>query len=274
MATKAKKANASLVLDQVPGVTRYVQVANFVRHKIASSEWPVGKVLPTVQAFSEELGIARVTVRQAYAILVREKLITSERGRGSHVRGTPRPANSEMSAAINNWLDLPDGFQIRVLEKEDGVALPSELLLAGTPAEKYVHLKKIHLHNKQIILAADFYVASDIFARFPKGSEKEEKITALLPRYSVEKMKSLRQVTTVSQADSELSKLLRCNFSAPVAKVKRCVTTHAGTIIYASVTNYRGDRFVFDMTLPVDVMYGRQIKASQAVKGAKRKERS
>lgn len=244
-----------------------------MRHKIVSNEWPVGTVLPTVQAFSEQLGIARVTVRQAYAILVREKLITSERGRGSHVRGMPQPASTGMSAAINNWLDLPKGFRIRVLEKEDGVKLPAELVLAGTPAEKYMHLKKIHLHNKQIILAADFYVASEIFARFPNGSESEEKITALLPRYSVEKMKSLRQVTTVSQADSELSKLLRCNFSAPVAKVKRCVTTKAGTIIYASVTNYRGDQFVFDMTLPVHVMYGKQLRAGRAVKDAERKGR-
>lgn len=270
----SRTANAPLVLDEVPGVTRYVQVANFVRHKIASSEWPVGTVLPTVKAFSEELGIARVTVRQAYAILVRENLITSERGRGSLVKGMPQPAINGLRAAVNNWLDVPEGFQIRILKKKDGVELPSEMRLAGTPAPQYVRLIKVHLYKKQIVLVADFYVASDIFARFPKGSEKKHKITSLLSKYSVDQMESLHQVITISQADSELARMLHCNFAAPIAKVKRCVTTTTGTIIYASVTDYKGDHFVFDMTLPAHVMYGKQIKARKAEKGAKSKGRA
>lgn len=271
---KKAAARTRIRLDDSPGVVRYVQLAGFIRHKIASNEWPVGKMLPTIQEFSEELGIAKVTVRQAYAILVRENLITSERGRGSHVKGVPAAPADEVRAAINNWLEVPDGFKIRILKKEDSLELPSELQLAGKPAPKYVRLKKLHLHNKQIICVAEFFVASEIFARFPKGSEKENKIAWLLPKYSLDNMKSLHQVITVSQADNELAKLLHYTFAAPIAKVKRCITNNMGTIVYASTTWYRGDHFIFDMTMPVHIMYGRQLNTASTRRNNGRKGQS
>lgn len=257
-----KSISQSVALDHSPGITRYVQLANFVRHKIVSNEWPAGKVLPTIQTFSNELGIAKITVRQAYAILVRESLITSERGRGSHVTGLPRPADNVARAAVNSWLDAPDGFKIRILKKVEGAVLPSELRLAGNPTAEYVYLKKLHLHNKQIVCVADFYVASEVFARLPKGSEKNNKLAWLLSKHAMDKMKSLHQVITVSQADSVVARILRCNFAAPIAKVKRCITSRSGSIVCASLTNYRATHFIFDMTLPAQIVYGSQFKAA------------
>ena len=262
MLIKYGTMKSTLVLDAVPGVTRYVQLANFVRQKIVSREWPVGMVLPTVQDLSGELGIARVTVRQAYSILVREKLIISERGRGSRVTGLPRPPAEGLRAAVNSWLDVPDGFRIRILKKEEVSELPGELRLAGKAAPRYVHLQKLHLHHDQIICVADFYVASDIFGRLPRGSEKNNKVTSLMAQYAKEQMELSHQVITVSQADADLARMLQCNFAAPVAKVTRDITNSAGLIVYASKTDYRADHFIFDMTLPVEVIYGRHKLAS------------
>jgi GntR family transcriptional regulator len=269
---KKAAARSTVPLDDSPGVVRYVQLASFIRHKIVANEWPVGSMLPTVQEFSEQLGIARVTVRQAYAILVREGLISSERGRGTQVTASPATAGNEIRAAINNWLDVPDGFKIRMLEKQAGVALPAQLLLSGAAAKGYMRLTKLHLHGSQIICLAEFYIESAVFSRFPKGSEQKSKIAWLLPKHSKQNMKFLHQVITVSQADHEMARILKYPFAAPIATVKRCITNDAGTVIYASTTWYRGDHFVFDMTLPVGIMYGKQLNTGRPGKKKRPKD--
>lgn len=264
----AAPAAGELRLQATPGIARYVQLASVIRQKIAANEWLVGTALPTVDAFARELGIARVTVRQAYGLLVQEGLITSERGRGTRVTASPVSAGNEVRAAINDWLDVPDGFRIRMLEKEAGVALPRTLLLTGQAAPEYMRLKKLHLHGTQIICLAEFWVASDVYARFPRGSEDRNKIAWLLPKYSKSSMKNLHQVITVGQADHGLAQVLKYPFAAPVATVKRCITDNAGTVIYASVTWYRGDHFIFDMTVPVELMYVKQDHVRAGGEGA------
>lgn len=257
-ALRPAAAGSELRLQATPGIARYVQLASVIRQKIVANEWPVGTGLPTVEAFARELGIAKVTVRQAYGLLVHEGLIASERGRGTRVTASPVSAGQDIRAAINDWLDVPDGFRIRMLEKEPGVALPHSLLLTGQAAPDYMRLKKLHLHGTQIICLAEFWVASEVYARFPKGSEDRNKIAWLLPKYSKSSMKNLHQVITVGQAEHGLAQILKYSFAAPVATVKRCITDSDGTVIYASVTWYRGDHFIFDMTVPVDLMYGKR----------------
>lgn len=255
MLTRTQPQPSAFVLNEGPGVSRYVQLANHLRQKISRGEWVAGFQLPTVEALAAELGVARITVRQAYALLVGENLITSERGRGTRVRENPGPRASDVRAAINSWLDVPEGFEIRILKKQSGVALPEELRLAGTPAARYVRLQKSHTHSKKIFFVSDMYVASDVFARLPARSEEKFKLTGLLCRYAPELMKNLRQVFTVTQADGELAKMLGCAFGAPVAQVRRTVTSDTGDIVYAATTKYQGEHFVFDMTLPVNVVY-------------------
>ena len=245
----------AFVLNERPGVSRYVQLADYVRHKITRGDWAPGSRLPTVQALAQELGVARITVRQAYAMLVAESLIVSERGRGTRVRENVGPHAADVRAAINSWLDVPDGFEIRILRKRIGVKLPEDLQLAGAPSGRYVHLRKSHAHSKKIFFVSDMYVAAEVFARLPPRSEEHSKVTGLLCRYAPELMKNLRQVFTVGQADAALAKMLGCTFGAAVAQVRRTVTSDAGDIVYAATTRYQGEHFNLDMTLPVSVVY-------------------
>ena len=255
MLDKTKPLKLEFVLNDGPGITLYVQLANFLRQKIASGDWPAGHRLPTVQALAEDLGVARITVRQAYAILVCDHLISSERGRGTRVRENSGPSAGAVRAAINSWLDVPEGFQIRILERKPSATLPEEARLAGVPAGRYMHLRKSHLHSGKILFVSDMYVAADVFKRLPPRSEEKFKVSGVLCRYAPEQMKVLHQLITVTQADGELAQLLGCAFGAPVAQVRRCVTNDAGAIIYAASTKYLGEHFVFDMTVPVDVVY-------------------
>ena len=181
MLDTTKRHRLAFVLNEGPGVSRYVQLANYLRHKITHGDWAPTFRLPTVQALADELCVARITVRQAYAMLVAENLITSEPGRGTRVRESYGPRPAEVRAAINSWLDVPDGFEIRILKKQTGVKLPEDLRLVGTPCARYVHLRKSHTHSKKIFFVSDRYVATDVFARLPPRSEGRFSPRPLLP---------------------------------------------------------------------------------------------
>ena len=104
------------IFDGQSGMSRYIQLASVLRHRIAAGEWGLGQRLPTVQQLATDFGLAKVTVRQAFAVLAREKLITVQRARGTFVSGKPRRPSAELRSAINDALVGSTAFEIRVLE--------------------------------------------------------------------------------------------------------------------------------------------------------------
>ena len=258
-ATAAKLASAKStesLLDgegSASGVALYVQLASLLRHRIASGQWPVGHRMPSVEQMANEFGVARVTVRQAFAILVQEKLVTSLRGRGTHVSGTPAKVGTGLRSAINDMLVGRSDFQIQLLEKSRVIKLPVGLAERGHALDSYVRLRKLHLHDGLPFCLIDLYVASSVFRKFPKGSESRFKIGRLMREVKDCPLGALLQTMTVEPADFMIAKELGCSFSAPVAKIRRVTLDDADQIVYAGWFWYRGDRFILDMELPANL---------------------
>src|SRR5690242_5439523 len=73
-------------LDRRSPVPVYIQISDAIRERIEAGELRPDAVLPSSQLLCEKLGITRMTLRQAYAVLEREGLIDAQRGRGTFVR--------------------------------------------------------------------------------------------------------------------------------------------------------------------------------------------
>ncbi len=235
------------------GVTRYRQLASVLRHKIVAGEYPVGARLPTVEALAQTYGIAKVTVRQAFALLAEEGLVSSRRGLGTHVLQGPPGPDARLRSAINDEsADGADGagFQIRVLDKRKDASLPPELGRHGRPLERYVMVRKLHIHDGAPFCLIEMYIAAPVFARFPRGSEKRHKLVHLLRRVAGERLAVMHQTLTVEPADHVLVRELGYGFGAPVARMVRTARDIDGDILMAGFFWYRGDRFVLDMELP------------------------
>ena len=58
-----------LVSSRPSGITLYARIASVLRGKIASGNWPVGAMIPTVAELSREYGTAKITIRQAFKVL-------------------------------------------------------------------------------------------------------------------------------------------------------------------------------------------------------------
>ncbi|WP_043419156.1 GntR family transcriptional regulator [Cupriavidus basilensis] len=236
--------------DGTGGVARYRQLASVLRHRIVSGEWPLGHQLPTVERLAQTYGIARVTVRQAFAVLAEEGLVSSQRGRGTHVTGQPPGPSEDMRSVINNELVGASELEIRILEKRRDVSLPPGLPTRGEPLERYVLLRKLHLHDGEPFCLIELYVAESVFSQFPRGSEKHRKIARLLREAVGERLGIMHQTMTVEPADYALARELAYGFAAPIAKIVRTTLDIDGKVLTAGCFWYRGDRFILDVALP------------------------
>lgn len=239
--------------DERSGAPRYMQLASVLRHEIASGKWPVGEQLPTVETISRDYGIAKITVRQAFAVLAQDGLIVSERGRGTHVRGVGPKPDPSLRSAINDALAGADVLGIEVVGKHAHLSLPPNLRGEGTAEKEYTLVRKLHLHNGEPFCLVEFYVAARVFRQFPQGAEKKHKISYLVRQVRGLRLGSFHQTVTVEPAEYELARLLRYAFSAPVAKIRRVTCDDQNRIVTAGFSWYRGDRFILDMQLPADM---------------------
>jgi DNA-binding FadR family transcriptional regulator len=114
----------------------YKQIADYLRAKIDSGEYPPGSQLPSEERLRQESGTSRTTVRNAVNELVKEGLIEVRAQRGMFVRDKPTeiqtialgagdfaeatmPLRSERSR-----LGLPSGVPVLKVTRADGTVEP------------------------------------------------------------------------------------------------------------------------------------------------------
>lgn len=233
------------------GVTQYLQLASVLRHRIAHGELRSGQQLPTVAQLAADYRLARVTVRQAYGVLAREGLLTSQRGRGTFVTARPAAGGDPLLRTAINDPRARD-IQFDILEQRQRQPLPESLARGGASYGDYAFIRKVHVHGGEPFCLVEIHVASEIHALFPPGSEQHHKIAFLLDQYAAGRMHKVQQTLTVAPADLLLAQYLHCSFATPIAHMERRIFDTAGRIALAGRFWYRGDRFVSDVEMPFD----------------------
>lgn len=233
------------------GVTQYQRLASLLRHRIASGDYPLGGLLPTITQLAKELGVAVVTVRQAYEMLSAEGLVRSQRGRGTHVSAVPATVDSDMQSAINNPQHVSSKLTFDVHSTTSNSNLPAELRSDVDEGPIYTCIRKVHLMNGESFCYAEIYIPTCDFERLPRKVAKQKKLLAAVFDLHAERCKLIRQRTTVAPADFPLCETLKVPFASPVARMSRRVVDAQGKVVYGSLTWYRGDRYEAEVEFPV-----------------------
>jgi GntR family transcriptional regulator len=248
----------SLGVEGARHIALYVQLAGVFRHRVVTGEWPEGFMLPSLETLAGQFGVARITVRQAVALLVSEGLLATGRGRGTWVLGgrdDARLAPADANQASDALGPESSSLEIRVLERERPVELPADYA-GGHPARgRYVEITKLHLEAGEHFGMMRIFVAEDVFDQLPARLLTRRKILRMIvsgaPEHSAG---GLEQTVTVEPADFVLSGHLDYPFGSPVARIMRRAFDDAGRIVYAGASWYRGDRFMMRVTLPRSVV--------------------
>lgn len=238
--------------DAAKHIALYIQLASIFRHRILSDAWRPGYRLPNLETLAAEFRVARVTVRQAVALLVRENLLTSSRGRGTFVRplderGVPAsPAIDPMGSPV-------PGQTIVVHSIAQVSTLPDALRGRFAAFDNYTEIRKVHLHGGRPFGAMQIFVPTALYRRFPKRRIERERILRLVLR-ETEVAEAIEQVITVEPADYFLSERLNYPFGSPVARIVRRIVDPQGRIVYTGSSWYRGDQFVINLALPTSIL--------------------
>ena len=76
-------------LRKALGVPLYHQIQHLLRHRIHNGQYRPGTQIPSEHRLSSELGVSRVTLREALRELVRENLLIRIQGKGTFVNSHP-----------------------------------------------------------------------------------------------------------------------------------------------------------------------------------------
>ena len=236
------------------GVAQYQRLASLLRHRIAKGEYPLGTQLPPITQLADDMGVAVVTVRQAYELLSKEGLIRSQRGVGTHVAALPAAAG-DLELAIDDPFAASQALAYEILEVRRRALVPQELLGPDDrSADDYVCVRKLHTYSGEPFCYAEIYVPTPIFESLPRDIARKRKLLAAVLDELGARCKRVRQRQTVMPADFPLCEMLKIPFASPVAKMSRRLVDGKGNVLYAGVTWYRGDRYVTEIDFPVSVL--------------------
>ena len=91
-------------------VPLYYQVEHVIRQRIITGEYPPGSQIPSENELSHEMGVSRVTVREALRELVRENMLVKVQGKGTFVAQHPTtrlPALIASTTGSDSGPELP-----------------------------------------------------------------------------------------------------------------------------------------------------------------------
>lgn len=243
-------------------ITLYAQLAGILRDRIVTGLWKPGDEIPTLEQLVEEFAVARVTVRQAIQILVEEGLLSSQRGRRTCVTFDPASVDAPLFSSIGSIDSDNDGngYSIKVLSLQEFDQLPAQFAGLGTPAGKYIRIRKIDGLNGSPYTVSDNYVALSLYQRFPSGSEHTIKLSRLVRDNARPPLTSAIERTSISVATYEDATHLQVAVGSPVAHVMRAFFAPNRQLVYLGVLVYRGDRFSVER----DVSYALAVPPGQA----------
>ena len=103
------------------GRPKYMIIADDLRAKIESGEYPVSSRLPTHEQLMERYGVALNTAREALTVLRDEGRVETHQGVGTVVVDTPTPEPSPQFKAVMEQIANLAGEVRRLSERTDAL---------------------------------------------------------------------------------------------------------------------------------------------------------
>src|SRR5262245_44496025 len=234
-------------------VPLYYQVQHTITQRISRGEYPPGSQLPSESELSRELGVSRVTVREALRVLAEEGLLVKAQGRGTFVSESAQA--TQPPRTFTGYLeDLYDQLQRVSVKHIEITRIPvtdelRSILLLSDEDKEAVRIKRTRYVDKEpyaftinvLPLEIGQHLSKENLKGLPFGSnpggEFEDPNT------------HAHETISATAADSEIANALRLNFFSPVMHVRRVLYTVDDKPLQMVDSYYRGDKFRYSVHL-------------------------
>lgn len=239
------------VLDPNGVVPLYHQLAQVLRWKIATDEYPVGGILPSEAKLVEQYEVSRVTVRQAVGVLVSEGLVVRSSGRGTRIidKGAA-PAGQNFSGSLSELIFETSRSQVRDISIEQ-VKAPQHIVDALKLSDPTVtRVSRSRLLDDQIFAYSVDYLPTAVSELIDYKLLEKKSLMTLLAEKGLD-MASAQQSIRADIADPVLAAQLNLQAGDPVLAVDRVVFNSASQPLFYVQSRYRGDRYTYTVQLGI-----------------------
>lgn len=231
-------------------VPRYRQIINYYSNLIESGQLRDGDRMPTEEEIGTLFRVSRITVRQALDDLSRAGLIYKMQGRGSFV------SSHKTDIGLNHLVGFSEEMRqqgltpsTRLVQQE--IIMPSEQIATALqlePMQEVLQIVRIRCANEMPMALERAHLP---FYRFPGLAHQDltgSLYTMLREQYGCETSRATQsiQAATATRRDADL---LEMKQGEPVLNISRITYGQDGMPFEFVTSVYRGDRYVFNVTL-------------------------
>jgi len=239
-----------LVIDQSSATPVYLQVVQGLQKLITQQVLQEGAALPGERELAGQLGVSRVTVRQALRVLEEQGLLIRRHGSGTFV--APRRIVQPLSALTGFSEDMrsrgltPGGH---VLGLERSRPSPQEAMnLAVSPLSEIVRLRRLRTANGEPLAIETSAVPLSVIGNLTASGIENHSLYALMRDRGYTPWRAMQHLTA-READAETAELLRVRPGAALLATERVTWNDRGEVLEYARALYRGDRYDFTVEL-------------------------
>ncbi len=231
-----------LDVDRRSPIPVYIQISDAIRARIQSGKLPPDSVLPPSEQICEELGITRMTLRQAYAVLAREGLVDAQRGRGTFVR------RSRMERTLGQMVGFSEEMRAWG-KKPTSKTLAFERAGPSEPAREFLGEETVYRMERLRLADAIPMAIEEVEIPVSHCPDLEDFDLEKRSLYEVlDEVYHLRlvrceQIVSASLPTARQRKLLDIGTNVALLNVTRRSFTKSDQAASYGVTRYRGDLY-------------------------------
>jgi len=231
----------------------YYQVQHTIAQRIGRGEYPPGSQLPSESELSRELGVSRVTVREALRVLTQENVLVKAQGRGTFVA-----ENANLAQPARTFT----GYLEDLYDQLERVSVKHIEITRVPVTEELRSILSLDIEEKEALrIKRTRYVDDEPYAftinvlplEIGKHLTEENLKTLPLVRILEEELKiqitDAHETISAAAADTEIANSLSIAFLSPVMHVRRVLFTTEETPLQMVDSFYRADKFRYSVHL-------------------------
>lgn len=235
------------------GVPLYHQIQHLIRHRIHSAVYPPGTQIPSEHDLCRELGVSRVTLREALRELVRERLLVKVQGKGTFVSSSPpkRLTPVRYSGFLEELQDRVRRLRVtdvEVLRTPATAELKTTLQLSPDTTEVTLIRRVRHLDDEPFSYTLN-YLPTELGARIrPKDLQATPLLKILQEDLKVAIVRA-RETLEAAPADPETARRLGVPVLYPVLHTTRVMYTTGDRPFELVDIYYRADKYHYSLNM-------------------------
>ena len=233
--------------------TLYYEVQHTIAQRISRGEYPPGSQLPSESELSRELGVSRVTVREALRVLAQENLLVKAQGRGTFVAENAQAA--QPARTFTGYLeDLYDQLERVSVKQIEVTRIPitdevRSILQLGDDEKEAVRIKRTrHVDDEPYAFTINV-LPLDIGEHLNEKNLKSSPLVRILEEDLKIQITHAHETISAAAADTEIANSLDISFLSPLMHVRRVLYTVEEKPLQMVDSYYRGDKFRYSVHL-------------------------